>query len=67
MARKKGFASMSKEKRQLVASLGGKTAWAKGRAHKWSSKEASIAGRLGGRPKKKEHCFTTPASNTAAS
>jgi len=45
---KQGFASMSLEKRQAIAGLGGKAAHAKGRAHMWTRKEAQIAGRKGG-------------------
>lgn len=46
---KRGFASISKEKMKEIASLGGKTAWAKGTAHHWNSEEARKAGRLGGK------------------
>jgi len=43
----KGFASFSKEKLKKVASLGGKSAHAKGKAHEWTSEEASKAGEVG--------------------
>jgi len=43
-----GFASMSKEKRRAIASLGGIAAHAKGRAHTWTREEAQSAGRKGG-------------------
>lgn len=44
---KRGFASFSDEKRKQVASLGGKAAWAKGVAHKFTREEATLAGRKG--------------------
>jgi uncharacterized protein len=46
--RGRGFTSMSPEKHREVASKGGKTAHALGRAHKWTSEEAQAAGRKGG-------------------
>lgn len=45
---KKGFATMTPEKMFETASKGGKTAHAKGTAHKWNSKEAKAAGKKGG-------------------
>jgi general stress protein YciG len=45
---KKGFASMSPEKRKEIAGMGGRAAHAQGVAHKWSSEEAREAGRKGG-------------------
>lgn len=45
---KKGFASMSPEKRKAIAGLGGRAAHAQGKAHKWTSAEAAKAGRIGG-------------------
>lgn len=45
---KRGFASMSPEKRSAIASQGGKAAHAKGTAHQWSAEEAKAAGRKGG-------------------
>jgi uncharacterized protein len=44
----RGFATFSPEKMRAVASKGGKAAHALGRAHKWTSEEAQIAGRKGG-------------------
>jgi general stress protein YciG len=44
----RGFASMSKEKRQAIARLGGKAAHAMGKAHVWTREEAQRAGRKGG-------------------
>jgi len=46
---KRGFALLTPEERFKVASKGGKTAHAIGKAHKWKpGKEASIAGKKGG-------------------
>ena len=45
----RGFASMSPEKQRQIASSGGKSAHAKGTAHKWTSEEAQAAGRKGGK------------------
>jgi general stress protein YciG len=49
MSGKQGFASMDPEKRRRIASLGGKTAQAKGNSHKFTSEGAREAGRKGGR------------------
>jgi general stress protein YciG len=46
--RGRGFASMSPELRREIASLGGKAAWASGRANRWTPETARIAGRKGG-------------------
>ncbi len=46
--RSRGFASMNPEKRRTIASKGGKAAHEQGRAHKWTSEEAQVAGRKGG-------------------
>jgi len=48
MKSKKGLASMSIEKRRAIASQGGKSAHAQGRAHTWNKQEASAAGKIGG-------------------
>lgn len=45
---RKGFASMTEEKRKAIASRGGRAAHAKGTAHEFSSEEARKAGRKGG-------------------
>jgi excisionase family DNA binding protein len=45
----RGFASMSREQRRSIASLGGITAHEKGSAHEWTTKEASKAGKIGGK------------------
>jgi general stress protein YciG len=47
--KRRGFAAMSKEKRQEVARSGGKTAHRLGKAHVFTSDEASEAGKKGGR------------------
>lgn len=44
---KRGFAAMSPEKHREIATRGGKSAHAKGTAHKWNSEEARAAGRKG--------------------
>lgn len=46
---KRGFASMSAEKRREIASKGGRAAHAKGTAHEWTPQEAREAGRKGGK------------------
>jgi general stress protein YciG len=45
---KRGFAAMSQEQQQIIASLGGKAAHAQGKAHTWTREEAQRAGRKGG-------------------
>lgn len=44
----RGFGSMSPEQRREIASKGGKAAQALGTAHRFTSAEASAAGRVGG-------------------
>jgi general stress protein YciG len=44
----RGFASMTKEKRRSIASLGGIAAHEQGTAHAWTREEAQRAGRKGG-------------------
>lgn len=67
---KRGFASLSAEQRSKIASKGGKTAHAKGLAHKWTHEEAVAAGRKGGaashRPKPDVSDATVPADKTDA-
>lgn len=46
---RRGFAAMSAEKQREIASLGGKSAHAKGTAHEFNSEEARIAGSKGGK------------------
>lgn len=45
---RRGFAAMSKETQQRIASLGGKAAHARGTAHEFTPDEAREAGRKGG-------------------
>lgn len=45
---KRGFASMSPERKAKIASMGGKAAHKAGTAHQWDAKAASEAGRKGG-------------------
>ena len=47
--KRRGFAGMSREKQIAIASKGGKAAHAKGTAHKFTTEEAKLAGRKGGR------------------
>lgn len=46
--RRRGFNTMSKERRSEIASMGGHAAHEKGVAHQWTSEEASAAGKKGG-------------------
>lgn len=46
---RRGFASMSPEKRRKIASKGGKAAHEMGRAHEFTSEEARAAGSKGGK------------------
>ncbi len=45
---RRGFASMTIEKRRTIASKGGRVAHERGTAHEFSSEEARVAGRKGG-------------------
>lgn len=45
---KRGFASMDREKQRQIASMGGRTAHKRGRAHQFTKEEARVAGRKGG-------------------
>lgn len=47
--KKRGFGSMSPEKRRRIASSGGKTAQKLGKAHKYTQQETIAAGKIGGR------------------
>lgn len=44
----RGFAAMDERRRREVASLGGRTAHARGRAHRFTPEEARKAGQKGG-------------------
>jgi general stress protein YciG len=46
---KRGFGSMTSERKREIARMGGRAAHAKGTAHRWDSEEAREAGRKGGR------------------
>lgn len=46
---KRGFASMSPEKRKEIASKGGKSAHKQGKAYKFDSESARKAGKVGGK------------------
>jgi general stress protein YciG len=48
MTSRRGFASMTPEKRRAISSLGGKAAHEKGTAHQFTTSEAIAAGRKGG-------------------
>lgn len=45
---RRGFATMSPEKRREIASKGGRAAHEKGAAHEWTVAEARLAGSKGG-------------------
>jgi general stress protein YciG len=47
--KKRGFGSMSPEKKRQIASMGGKAAHANGTAHKYTHTEAVEAGKKGGK------------------
>jgi len=48
LKRRRGFALLSPERRQEIASQGGQAAHACGRAHRFTAEEARAAGRRGG-------------------
>ncbi|HET6433078.1 hypothetical protein [Dyella sp.] len=45
---RRGFASMSEERRKEISSAGGRSAHARGHAHVFTPEEARLAGRRGG-------------------
>jgi len=53
LQKRRGFASMSRDKQRMIASKGGKAAHKKGTAHTWTSDEARAAGRKGGKARQK--------------
>jgi uncharacterized protein len=57
--RPRGFAAMTPERQREIASLGGKSAHAKGTAHEFTSEEARAAG-------KKRHQQVPPSAGTTA-
>ena len=46
---RRGFAAMDPDEQRRIASKGGRAAHHRGSAHEWNSREASEAGRKGGR------------------
>lgn len=46
---KRGFGSMSPERRREISSMGGRAAQARGTGHQWDAASAKEAGRKGGR------------------
>lgn len=55
----RGFAAMHPDIQREIASKGGRAVHAKGTGHEWTSDEARIAGRIGGRawPKRRRKVF----------
>ena len=47
----RGFASLPETRRKEIAGRGGSAAQLKGTAHRWTAKEAKVAGRKGGKKK----------------
>lgn len=41
--------ALSPERRAEIGRMGGKAAWASGKAHRWTDKDAAEAGRKGGK------------------
>jgi general stress protein YciG len=65
---KRGFAAMHPAKQRAIASKGGKAAHAAGRAHEFTTAEASAAGRKGGleaHRRGKAHRFTPEEAQAA--
>ena len=55
MAKPRGFACLTPERRKEVASSGGKAAQALGVGYRWTPEQAAAAGRIGGTtPRKKK-------------
>lgn len=54
---KKGFAAMTIERVREIAQMGGRTAHATGKGHKWTPEQARLAGKKGGATigQRKEH------------
>ena len=50
---RRGFASLSPEKRKFIAQKGGRAAHQSGRAHEWTHDQAVAAGKKGGRVRRK--------------
>lgn len=64
---KRGFASMDPARQREIASQGGIAAHEKGTAHKFTSKEAAVAGRKGGQTRKSLSTKQMMSSETAVS
>lgn len=58
----RGFAAMDPEKQRRIASQGGRAAHAKGTAHEFTSREASIAGAKGGQARANQNRNKTDMS-----
>lgn len=60
MKQNKGFAVMTPEQKKEIASAGGRAAHAQGKAYKFSSEAAKVAGQKGGRTvsQNREHMAT---------
>ncbi len=56
---RRGFASMDEDKRRQIASKGGRAAHQKGTAHEFTSEEARLAGREGGRARARNRSMST--------
>lgn len=52
---KRGFASMDPDEQARIAAKGGRAAHRKGTAHEWTSEEAKMAGRKGGRARQRNN------------
>jgi general stress protein YciG len=52
--KKRGFASLSPDRRSEIARKGGQMAQEKGTGHKFTSEEAVAAGRKGGQARRKK-------------
>lgn len=63
---RRGFASLDPARMREVASNGGKTAHAKGTAHKWTSESAAAAGRKGGESRARKLAASNPFTQAPA-
>ena len=59
---RRGFASMSRDKRREIASKGGRAAHEQGTAHEWTCDEARAAGRKGGQRSRGGRGMLAPTS-----
>ncbi|MBV8738817.1 MAG: general stress protein [Alphaproteobacteria bacterium] len=58
----RGFASMAPEKQRAIASKGGQAAHAQGRAHKFTHREAVLAGKKSAHMKKRRQAALSNAA-----